>query len=238
MERGRLYVGTSGFAYKEWVGEFYPPGTKSADFLSRYAERLPSVEINYSFQRLPSPDTLAQWCERTPEDFVFALKAHRRITHMARLNGVDESLRWFLDGVGPLGHRLGPVLFQCPPTLQYQPELLDGFLALLPPGGRYAMEFRHPSWESDEVRERLAGAGVAWCVADTDEQAATFIRTAPTFAYLRLRRTAYDDKALAAWGEAVGAALEEGTDVYAYLKHEDSAAGAHWAEALRSLSGG
>jgi uncharacterized protein YecE (DUF72 family) len=236
--RGRLFVGTSGFAYKEWVGDFYPPGTKSADFLSCYAERLPSVEINYSFQRLPSPAALAQWCERTPEDFVFALKAHRRITHMGRLDGVDETLRWFLDGVGALGSRLGPVLFQCPPTLRYRPELLDGFLAGLPPGRRYAMEFRHESWEVEEVRDRLAGAGVAWCVADTDERAASFIRTAPDFAYLRLRRTAYDEAALAGWGRTIGTALDNGTDVYAYLKHEESAAGARWAETLRSLAGG
>lgn len=231
-------MGTSGFAYKEWVGDFYPTGTRSADFLSRYAERLPSVEINYSFQRLPSPAALAQWCERTPEDFVFALKAHRRITHTARLDGVDESVRWFLDGIGALGTRLGPVLFQLPPTLGHRPELLDGFLALLPPERRFAMEFRHQSWEVEEVRDRLAGAGVAWCVADTDERAASFVRTAPDFAYLRLRRTAYDEETLAGWGKAIGTALDEGTDVYAYLKHEESAAGARWAEALRSLAGG
>jgi uncharacterized protein YecE (DUF72 family) len=234
--RGRLFVGTSGFAYKEWVGDFYPPGTKSADYLACYAERLSSVEINYSFQRLPSPATLAQWCEHTPEGFVFSLKAHRRITHMARLNGVDEAVRSFLDGVAALGDRLGPVLFQCPPNLRYQPELLDSFLAALPPGRRYAMEFRHESWEVEEVRQRLAGAGVAWCVADTDEKAATFVRTAPTFAYMRLRRTAYDEESLAGWGKTIGTALEAGTDVYAYLKHEESAAGARWAEQLRSLS--
>ena len=236
MGRGRLYVGTSGFAYKEWVGDFYPVGTKSADYLSRYAERLPSVEINYSFQRLPSPAALAQWVERTPEHFVFALKAHRRITHTARLGGAGESVRWFLDGVAALGPRLGPVLFQCPPTLRYSAELLDGFLGHLPAGRRYAMEFRHESWAVAEVRQRLAVAGVSWCVADTDEQAASFTRTAPDFAYLRLRRTDYSEKDLAGWGEAIGSALEEGTDVYAYLKHEDSAAGPRWAEALRSLT--
>jgi uncharacterized protein YecE (DUF72 family) len=238
MGGGRLFVGTSGFAYKEWVGEFYPPGTKSADYLARYAERLPSVEINYTFQRLPTPATLAQWCERTPENFVFSLKAHRRITHMARLSGVEEGLRSFLDGVAPLGERLGPVLFQCPPTLSYRPEVLESFLAALPPGRRYAMEFRHQSWEMDDVRERLAASGVAWCVADTDERAAPFVITAPDFAYLRLRRTEYHEKALAGWGKTIATALEAGKDVYAYLKHEESAAGARWAQQLRSLAEG
>jgi uncharacterized protein YecE (DUF72 family) len=157
---------------------------------------------------------------------------------MRRLNGVGEALRSFLDEVSALGDRLGPVLFQCPPNLRYQPELLDSFLADLPPGRRYAMEFRHESWEAGEVRDRLAGAGVAWCVADTDERAATFVTTAPDFAYLRLRRTAYDEEALAGWGKTIDTALEAGTDVYAYLKHEESAAGARWAAELRSLAGG
>jgi uncharacterized protein YecE (DUF72 family) len=238
MGRGRLFVGTSGFAYKEWVGEFYPPGTKSVDYLARYAERLPSVEINYTFQRLPTPTTLAGWRDRTPENFVFSLKAHRRITHMSRLDGVEEGLRSFLDGVAALGQQMGPILFQCPPNLAYRPELLDSFLAVLPPGRRYAMEFRHDSWDVEDARHRLAGAGVAWCVADTDDKAAPFVTTAPDFAYLRLRRTHYDEKALAGWGRTIAAALAAGTDVYAYLKHEESAAGARWAQDLRSLAGG
>ena len=239
MTRGRLFVGTSGFAYKEWVGAFYPPGTKSTGMLGYYAGQFESVEVNYTFRRSPSPATLAGWKAQTPEGFVFALKANQGITHFARLVDTGERLERFLQSVDPLGERLGPVLFQCPPNLRYDPDVLDGFLsdlARLGPGRRYAMEFRHPSFDSEEVREKLAAAGVAWCAADTEESPARFVRTAGDFAYVRLRRGGYEEKVLEGWGEAVGEALEQGTDVYAYLKHEDSATGPRDAAVLRAAS--
>jgi uncharacterized protein YecE (DUF72 family) len=236
-------VGTSGFAYKEWIGPFYPPGTRSTGMLAYYAGEFPSVEVNYTFRRLPEPSTVAGWAAQTPDGFVFSCKAHQGITHYARLVEAGERVTQFLEAITSLGDRLGPTLFQCPPTLQYDPAVLDAFLTGLPATDaagrryRYAMEFRHLSFDTDEVRERLAAAGVAWCVADTEERAASFVRTAGDFAYLRLRRSDYDTEAITGWARSIGEALGEGVDVYAYLKHEDSATGPRDAAALMELAG-
>lgn len=238
MGRGRLLVGTSGFAYKEWVGSFYPPGTKAAEMLEHYAAALPSVEVNYTFRRTPTAAMLEGWAARTPAGFTFACKAHQGITHYSRLAGAIERLERFLQALAPLGDRLGPVLFQCPPNLRYDPGVLDEFLAgLAGRPQRFAMEFRHESFDCDEVRSRLAGAGVAWCVADTEEHEGAFVRTAPAFAYVRLRRGGYGTKALAAWAEKLGAALDAGADVYCYLKHEGTTTGPREAATLQSLIG-
>lgn len=235
--RGRLLAGTSGFAYKEWVGPFYPPGTKPAGMLEYYAKAFPSVEINYTFRRTPAPELLEGWAARTPAGFRFACKAHQGITHYSRLAGAAvERLDNFLRALAPLGDRLGSVLLQCPPNLRYDPGVLDGFLAVLAARPeRFAMEFRHQSFDTDEVRSKLAAAGVAWCVADVEEAERRFVRTAPDFAYVRLRRPGYDTRALAAWGEQLTGALDAGTDIYCYLKHEDSARGPVEAAALLDL---
>jgi len=250
MGAGRFFVGTSGFAYKEWVGPFYPPGTKSAGMLPYYAGEFGSVEVNYTFRRNPTPAMIESWTKNTPEGFVFALKANQGITHFARLKETGERLGRFFEAVTPLGSRLGPVLFQCPPNMRYDPEVLDGFLADLAAapgaaGHRFAMEFRHPSFESDEVRSKLAAAGVALCVADSSsgdtpeppgsEQPATFLRTGG-FAYVRLRGTGYDEKTLEGWGMSFRSALGEGADVYCYLKHEDSATGPRDAAILKRMA--
>jgi uncharacterized protein YecE (DUF72 family) len=238
MARGRLLVGTSGFAYKEWVGPFYPPGTKATGMLPYYAGTFPSVEVNYTFRRTPTPSTLEGWASKTPEGFSFACKAHQAITHYSRLANAGERLGNFLEAVAPLGERLGPVLFQCPPNLRYDPAVLDEFLGgLSGRPQRFAMEFRHESFDTDEVCDKLADAGVAWCVADTEEREGRFVLTAPGFAYVRLRRDGYDAPALAGWGKSIGEALDAGADVYCYLKHEDSATGPRDATALRELVG-
>jgi uncharacterized protein YecE (DUF72 family) len=236
---GRFFVGTSGFAYKEWVGPFYPPGTKSAAMLGYYAGRFNSVEVNYTFRRSPTASMVATWSAAAGDGFVFALKANQGITHYARLKDTGERLGRFLEAVTPLGPRLGPILFQCPPNLKYDPDVLDGFLADLAavnvgtgpgpgshrwPDFRWAMEFRHPSFDTDEVRSKLAASGVALCVADTEEQPARFVHTGD-FAYVRLRGTGYEEKTLERWGASFRSALEQGVDVYCYLKHEDSATG-------------
>jgi len=239
MARGRLFVGTSGFAYKEWIGPFYPEGTKSAAMLGYYAGQFNSVEVNYTFRRNPTTPMVEGWSKTTPEDFVFTLKANQGITHFARLKDTGERLGRFLEAVTPLGPRLGPILFQCPPNLKYDADVFDGFLADLaaaPGSHRYAMEFRHPSFDTDEVREKLGAAGVALCVADTEEAPATFRRTGD-FAYVRLRGTGYDKEALEGWGASFRSALEEGVDVYAYLKHEDSATGPRDAAILKEFAG-
>lgn len=244
MGAGRLLVGTSGFAYKEWIGPFYPPGTKSAGMLGYYAGQFDTVEVNYTFRRSPTAAMMEAWSAATGDTFVFSLKANQGITHFARLKDTGERLGRFLEAVRPLGPRLGPVLFQCPPNLKYQPEVLDGFLADLatveqqygPGSHRYAMEFRHPSFDSDEVRAKLAGAGVALCVSDTEEAPATF-RWTGDFAYVRLRGTGYEARALEGWGASFRSALEAGADVYCYLKHEDSATGPRDAAILKRMAG-
>jgi uncharacterized protein YecE (DUF72 family) len=232
---GRLYIGTSGFAYKEWKGPFYPDDLAQARFLEHYASRFPSVEINYTFRRYPSEATLRKWAGQTPEGFRFALKANQRITHSLRLRDADEAVGRFLEVAKTLGERLGPILYQCPPTLAYDRDLIQGFLGYLPPTFPAAFEFRHPSWE--EAKGLIAEQGAAWCDAETDERAVDAISPGP-FAYLRLRKDAYGPGALEAWAERIGAALAEGRDVYAFIKHETDAAAPGYAERLAGLVAG
>lgn len=227
---GALYLGTSGFAYQEWKGPFYPADLKDPEMLPFYSTRFASVEINYTFRRSPAEKTLSAWVERTPDAFRFALKAHQRITHTLRLADADESVSLFLERVRGLGERLGPILFQCPPSLQFDRQLIESFLAYLPPTFRYAMEFRHPSW--DEGRKILEEQGTAWCVAETDEKEAGDLSWEP-FGYLRLRKEDYTDAELKAWGERIDTALATGRDVYCYFKHEEKAAGPAQAERLK-----
>ncbi len=229
---GTLYTGTSGFAYKEWKGVFYPEGTKDREMLSAYASRLRSVEINYTFRRQASEKTLTTWREATPETFRFTLKANQRITHWLRLEHADEAVREFLERSRLLGDRLGPILFQCPPTLEFDRSRIEAFVGYLPPGVKAAMEFRHPSWL--EARPILAAQGVAWCSAETDEKDADEPSWEP-FGYLRLRKTEYTDDELHKWAERISPALADGRDVYVYFKHEDGAASAKWAVQLQEM---
>ena len=231
-----IYIGTSGFAYKEWKGPFYPEDLKDQDMLSFYSGRFPSVEINYTFRRQPAPKTLERWSEQTPGEFRFVLKAHQRITHTRRLREADDAVSEFLDRVRTLGDRLGPILFQCPPTLQYDAGLIEAFVGYLPPTFRYAMEFRHESWTA--ARELLAEQGVAWCVAETDESTgARDSFSAEPFGYLRLRKEEYSDDELATWAETIAKAEADGRDVYCFLKHEEKAVGPRFAETLSRLLG-
>lgn len=234
---GTLYLGTSGFAYDEWKhGVFYPEGLKNADMLSYYAQRFPSVEINYTFRRFPSEKTLTTWREATPEGFAFTLKANQRITHSKRLADADEDIGAFLDRARLLGERLGTVLFQCPPSLRHDRTLIERFVGGLPPDVRAVMEFRHPSWT--QARDFLHEQGVAWCVAETDERdpGPDDLSWDP-YGYLRLRKTTYEDDELRAWAERIGPALAAGADVYCYFKHEDEGASPKMADRLRSMLG-
>lgn len=231
-----LYIGTSGFAYKEWKGPFYPEDLKDQDMLAFYASRFRSVEINYTFRRSPAPKTLEAWNQRTPPEFRLALKAHQRITHSRRLRDADTAVSEFLERVRVLGDRLGPILFQCPPSLQFDRGLIESFVGYLPPTFRYAMEFRHESWTA--ARDLLAEQGVAWCVAETDETTGTRDTfTAEPFGYLRLRKEDYSDEELGGWAETIGKAVAEDRDVYCFLKHEEKGAGPKFAERLAELTG-
>lgn len=230
---GTLFLGTSGFAYPEWKGSFYPDDLKDADFLSHYTTRFPSVEINYTFRRFPAEKTMRRWAELAPEGFRYALKATGRITHTRRLRDVDQDVSDFLDRARLLGDALGPILFQCPPTLQFDRGLIESFLAYLPPVAPYAMEFRHESW--NEAKPILAENSVAWCVSETDERAVGDVPTEP-FVYLRLRKEEYSDEDLKRWADTIGPATDAGRDVFAFFKHEEGTAAPRHAERLSELA--
>ncbi len=226
-----MHLGTSGFAYEPWKGPFYPHDLPARRMLAFYSTRFDSVELNYTFRREPSEKAVIAWREETPPAFVFSLKAPQRITHLARLRPRGDAVPSFLARARLLREKLGPVLFQLPPTLPAGLALLESFLDGLPSGLRYAFEFRHPSWE--DARPLLAARDVAWCVAETDE--APFLGDSlqgGPFVYLRLRKTDYTDEESHAWARRISSALSEGADVYCYIKHEDSAAGVDIAERL------
>jgi uncharacterized protein YecE (DUF72 family) len=229
---GRLHVGTSGFAYEAWRNGFYPEGLSPRRMLRHYASVLRSVEINYTFRRLPSEAVIARWRHETPDGFRFTLKAHQRITHFKRLEGTADDVAELVLATAGLGDRLGAILFQLPPTLQYEPERLERFLGELPAGPRFAMEFRHESWSAPQVREALAAHGVALCGAETDAAALAEIPVTAEHVYLRLRRTSYTARALAAWARRIRPLLGEGHDVFCFFKHEDGGLGPAYAQAL------
>jgi uncharacterized protein YecE (DUF72 family) len=216
-----IHVGTSGWSYKEWKGSFYPADLPSDDMLRYYATRLPTVEINNSFYRIPKEKVLLEWADQVPAEFRFVLKASRRITHINRLANEDGSLEYFLRTVNVLGARLGPTLFQCPPSLRKDMARLRDFLALVPRTWRAAMEFRHASWFTDEVYDALRGHDIALVAVEEDEGEGAGAPLVPTasWGYLRLRRTDYGEDALKAWVQRIrGQPWEE---AYAFLKHDE-----------------
>ncbi len=215
-----LRTGTSGFSYKEWRGTFYEPDLPEARMLSAYSTRLPTVEINNTFYRMPQPTMLANWAKNTGAAFTFAIKAPRRITHIARLRNVETALRELFAATSALGEKLGPVLFQLPPFLRKDVQLLKDFAPLLPAGVEAALEFRHESWFCDDVYAALSDAGIALCASEVDADegsGAPFVKTAP-FSYVRLRRQSYSEPELE---RAFGAIDALGVErAYVYFKHE------------------
>lgn len=229
---GTLYPGTSGFAYKEWKGPFYPEDLPQAKWLTYYAEQLGSVEINYTFRHLPSDSVLEQWRTQTPESFRLTLKASQRITHFKRLVGAEAEIAEFARRAVALGERLGVVLFQIPPNLRYRRDVLEGFLAAVPATIRAALEVRHDSWNDPEASALLEAHSVALCAADTaGKPLGTIPQTAP-HVYLRLRKEEYTPEEIVAWGGRVRAVLDAGRDVFCYFKHEGGGVGPAYARAL------
>ena len=229
-----IHTGTSGFAYPSWKPRFYPADLSSKRFLEYYAGRLNSVEINYTFRRLPAGSTLEKWVEATPQGFLFAPKAHQRITHMERLKEPFEFAQAFLGALEPLRAtgRLGPVLFQLPPYFRCDEARLAAFLAALPNGTRYSFEFRHESWFTEAVYEILSRHDAALCWAESEKLKAAEVSTA-SFAYLRLRKPEYSPEERRALAGSVRKLAHEGKDVFAFFKHEDTPDGALYAEELR-----
>jgi uncharacterized protein YecE (DUF72 family) len=232
-----IWIGTSGYNYAEWRGSFYPDKLPTAKMLPYYAERFATVEINYTFYRMPNAKTIAGWDVQTPPGFCFALKAPQRITHFARLRDVDEPLRYFLDTARALGPKLGPVLFQLPPNFAKDLGRLGDLLVQLPPGLRSAFEFRHRSWLSDDVYDRLRGGNAALCIADSEQGRTPLVATAD-WGYLRLRDEGYTRKDLEAWGRTVKELGAGWRDAFVYFKHEESGIGPALARDLAALLGG
>jgi uncharacterized protein YecE (DUF72 family) len=227
-------VGTSGYNYTEWKGTFYPSDLSSAKMLPYYSARFGTVEINATFYRMPTAKTLAGWDAATPASFVLALKAPQRITHFARLRGIDEPLRFFCDVARTLGPKLGPLLFQLPPNFKKDLDRLAETLFLLPPDLRCAFEFRHDSWLADDVYDLLRRRNAALCIADSEAMSTPLVATAD-FGYLRLRDEGYVDADLARWAETIRGLGDSWRETFVYFKHEESGTGPAFARRLTEL---
>ena len=216
----KLLAGTSGYAFKEWKGAFYPKELKDDGMLGYYATKFPTVEINNTFYRLPKENVLREWAAQVPDSFTFALKASQRITHHARLKEDSASLvDYLLKNTAMLGDRLGPILFQLPPNLKKDVARFRGFLGLLPSDRRYVFEFRHESWFDEEIYDAMRERDIAMCIIEQDEFKCPVVSTA-SWGYLRLHRLDYDAAAL---DERAKCVTRQGwKEAYVFFKHDES----------------
>jgi uncharacterized protein YecE (DUF72 family) len=226
----RILVGTSGYNYPEWRGTFYPEKFSTDRMLAYYAERFSTVEINYTFYRLPNEKLLAGWSEGTPERFWFTLKAPRRITHDAKLQRCEDLTQTFCRTASTLGPKLGVLLFQLPPTFKKDVDVLRNFVEVLPDGMRAAFEFRHASWHDAEVFDVLRARNLALCIADS-EKMSTPVEMTADYAYFRLRDEGYLPADIERWGSTI-AALPKIAEAYVYFKHEEHGLGPEFAQRL------
>ncbi len=236
MTTPKALVGCSGWSYTTWRPKFYPEGLKSKDFLAFYATKFKTIEINYTFNHLPTEKNVAEWTAATGDDFVFGLKASQQITHRAQLRDPAETLPIFFERARMLGARLGPILFQTPPWVRRDDDRLAMFLAALPRDVRCVLEMRDPSWYADEVYELLRTANVALVHAEGEKAPSpieTLDRTAD-FAYVRLRaREGYDEDSIDTWAARLRGVLDLGKNVFAYFRHDDDGSNALSALRLR-----
>jgi uncharacterized protein YecE (DUF72 family) len=219
----RAWVGTSGFSYDEWTGNFYPEKMAAKNRLRYYAGRFPTVEINNTFYRMPRTSMLEEWVKCTPAAFKFAIKSPRRITHLARLKpeSVGDSVDFLYKALESLGGKRGPVLFQLPPLAKKDTARLEGFLAMLPKDHRAAFEFRNESWFSDDVYALLQKAGASLCFSEREDDAPPpLVETAP-WGYVRLRLEQYSDADLEQWAKRLEAT--KWRDTFVYFMHEPTA---------------
>lgn len=229
-----IWIGTSGYNYPEWKGNFYPANLPASKMLAYYSARFPTVEINYTFYRMPTEKLVAGWAAGTPAPYRLTLKAPRRITHDSRLTNCADLVRGFCEVAGTLGGKRGALLFQLPPSMKKDTAVLDDFLATLPPKAGAAFEFRHPSWFDDGVFERLSRHGAALCVADSEKLSAP-VRVTADFAYFRLRDEGYTPADIRRWAETIARETAACSDVYVYFKHEEEGKGPEFANMLQEL---
>ena len=223
----RVFVGTSGYNYPEWRGSFYPEKFSTDKMLAYYAERFRTVEINYTFYRVPNEKLLAGWAAATPDGFTFTLKAPRRITHDSKLQRCEDLLQTFCRTAGTLGPKLATLLFQLPPTFKKDADVLRGFVELIPDGTRAAFEFRHASWFDAEVYDILRGRNLALCVADSGKLS-TPIELTANYAYFRLRDEGYQEADLERWAATIRDVPGPDT-AHVYFKHEEQGLGPEFA---------
>jgi uncharacterized protein YecE (DUF72 family) len=228
-----VFVGTSGYNYPEWRGTFYPERFSADKMLTFYAQRFPTVEINYTFYRIPSEKLLAGWAAGTPEHFMFTLKAPRRITHDAKLHRCEDLTLTFCRTARTLGSKLATLLFQLPPTFKKDLQVLRPFVELIPDGTRAAFEFRHASWLDTEVFDVLRARNLALCVADS-EKMSTPVEVTADYAYFRLRDEGYQDADVARWAQTIRT-LPGAATAFVYFKHEEQGLGPAFAQRLIEL---
>jgi uncharacterized protein YecE (DUF72 family) len=219
----KLYAGTSGYSYKEWKGYFYPEKIAPDQMLAFYATRLPAVEINNTFYRLPKRELLEGWASQVPSEFRFVIKASQKITHMKRLKDAGDETGYLMDIVGVLEKKLGVVFFQLPPNFKKDTGRLSAFLDTLPAGTPIAFEFRHLTWFDEEVYDLLRSRNVALCLADTDEELEVPLVATADWGYLRLRRPGYSPAELSQWRSWIDECNWK--QAFVFFKHEDEAAG-------------
>lgn len=217
-----IHVGTSGFAYKEWKGSFYPEKISPKEMLRFYAGRLNTVEINNTFYHMPKKDLLASWAEQVPDEFVFALKAPQIITHIKQLRNVFEETEYLFGALSVLGKKLGPLLFQFPKSFRADRPALEDFLPLIPATVPCAFDFRSPTWLEGGIPELLRKKGCGWCVEDTDENPMQEIVSTAPWGYLRLRRSDYTDTDLSEWAERI--LSQQWKEAFVFFKHEGEGA--------------
>jgi uncharacterized protein YecE (DUF72 family) len=229
----KIYTGTSGFAYKEWKGKFYPEKISPKEMLRFYSGRLGTVEINNTFYHRPKESVLRSWAEQVTDDFVFAFKAPQVITHIKQLRNVFEETEYLFRTLSVLDRKLGPVLFQFPKSFSADAPLLKDFLPLIPGNILCAFDFRSPTWLEGGIPDLLRDKGCSWCIEDTDENPVGEIISTATWGYLRLRRSDYSDADLKQWAERV--LSQKWERVFVLFKHEDGAKGPEMAVRFQEL---
>jgi uncharacterized protein YecE (DUF72 family) len=233
---GMIWVGTSGYNYPEWKGSFYPADLAAAKMLPYYAARFPTVEINYTFYRMPTEKLVGGWAAQTPSPYKLTLKAPRRITHDSRLKNTGDLVKGFCDVAAALGDKLGALLFQLPPNLKKDLALFDAFLEELPPNVCAAFEFRNVSWLDEEIYARLAKRNLALCIADS-EKMQTPVRLTADYAYFRLRDEGYTPDDIKRWADTVARDTAGCREVFIYFKHEEEGKGPEFARLLMAQLG-
>jgi uncharacterized protein YecE (DUF72 family) len=235
MNGMRYFVGTSGYNYPEWRGSFYPEKLSTSKMLAYYAERFNTVEVNYTFYRIPTTALLEGWARGTPENFVFTLKAPRRITHDSKLQRVEDLTQMFCKTATTLGSKLGVLLFQLPPTFKRDDAIFGSFLETIPEGTRAAFEFRHLSWHDEAVFDALRRRNLALCIADSEKMSTPLVSTAD-YTYFRLRDEGYQTTDIERWATVIRT-HDAPRGAHVYFKHEEQGKGPEFAQKLVSVLG-